>query len=367
MKHISVALAGACALASMAATAANTLHIANNGLDGPGCGTAVAPCRSISAGLAAAAEGDTILVRPGLYGDIDGDGALGAPGEETGNYNGTVYINKRVTVLSTEGAAATFIRGVDSVPIVVYIEVSGVQFGERGAGFSVTGANSFGISNNNMVSGKIAGNIATGQVVGFYIGSSGNVEVSHNTAIGNSSAGIIGATNSGTTGGVFIHDNVVVGSANTTGILASALGAHRVIGNSISGAGIGLQLGVGPTRVSQNFISGNVQGIAYTEYFGDEVPSGTPVVARNTLAGNVNNGVYISHLANYPISLRQNNFLGNGRGCAIGTSANIAIDARQSFWGTASGPGGAPPSNLVCSTFDVVKTTPFATTEIAVH
>jgi hypothetical protein len=193
------------------------------------------------------------------------------------------------------------------------------------------------------------------------------VEVSHNTAIGNSGVGIIGATNGGTTGAVFIHDNVVVGSANTTGIVASAIGAHRVVGNSISGASVGLQLGVGPTRVSQNFISGNGVGITYSEYIGDEVPSGTPVVVRNTLAGNVNNGVFISHLANYPISLRQNNFLGNGNGCAISTSANIAIDARQSFWGTASGPGGTPPSNLVCSTYNVVKTTPFATAEILVH
>ena len=97
-------------------------------------------------------------------------------------------------------------------------------------------------------------------------------------------------------------------------------------------------------------------------------PSATGVHHRRTLPyigdSDLDVLLFISHLANYPISLRQNNFLGNGGGCAISTSANVAIDARQSFWGTTSGPGGTPPSNLVCSTYDVVKTTPFATAEI---
>ena len=41
-----------------------------------------APCRSISRGIANAADGDTIVVGPGRYGDLDRDGTLSEPNEE---------------------------------------------------------------------------------------------------------------------------------------------------------------------------------------------------------------------------------------------------------------------------------------------
>jgi hypothetical protein len=367
MKHMLAKLAIAIAAApSLAAT----LHVANNGVDAPGCGTDTAPCRSISAAINAAVDDDLVLVRPGKYGDLDGDDALGNPGEETGNYNGAVYINKRITVLSTEGAGATVIRGISSVPFVVYMDASGAQFGERAQGFTVYGANSFGVSNNGMSGGKVAGNIAQGMAVGFFIVStSAEVEISHNTAIHNYATGIVGASSGGTAGATFIHHNLVIGEDNSTGIAAEGTGAHRVVANRISNNTIGLQLGVGPSRASQNIITENFYAVAYAgQCLGcDPAPVGTPVVARNSLIGNRNAALWVSHLAEYPIAFRSNNIFSNGYGCGINTSTTVAIDARQNYWGAATGPSYQAPANGVCSTNDVVRTTPFATAEIPLN
>ena len=62
---------------------ANTLSVANNGLDSATCGSSAAPCRSISQAIANASEGDTIVVGPGRYGDLNGNRIFGEVGEET--------------------------------------------------------------------------------------------------------------------------------------------------------------------------------------------------------------------------------------------------------------------------------------------
>lgn len=367
MKHLMPKLAVSL-LALPAIGLGATLHVANNGVDAPGCGTDTAPCRSISAAIDAAAQDDVVLVRPGKYGDLDGDGVLGSPGEETGNYNGAVYINKRIKLLSTEGAGATVIRGISSVPFVVYMDVSGAQFGERNQGFTVYGANSFGVSNNNMSGGKVAGNIAQGMAVGFYIISTGaEVEVSHNTAIHNYAIGIVGATSGETTGATFIHHNTVVGEDNSTGIAAEGVGAHRVVANTISNNQIGLQVAVGPSRSSQNIITENFYAVAYGgQCIGcNPAPAGTPTVVRNSLIGNRNAALWVSQVAEFPITFRSNNIFGNGYGCGINTSTTVAIDARQNYWGSSTGPSYQAPANGVCSTNDVVRTQPFSPTEIS--
>jgi hypothetical protein len=62
-----------------------TRHVSVNGTDGPSCGvTSTSACRSITQAIDLAAPGDTILVGPGRYGDLNCNGVLGEPGEKLG-------------------------------------------------------------------------------------------------------------------------------------------------------------------------------------------------------------------------------------------------------------------------------------------
>src|SRR5690349_2563180 len=82
------------------------LHVATNANSvGSGCGSVSLPCRSISAAVRNAANGDSIEVGPGIYGDVDGDGDATGVGEES-----TIVIEKAVNLYSLEGAARTIIR-----------------------------------------------------------------------------------------------------------------------------------------------------------------------------------------------------------------------------------------------------------------
>lgn len=73
------------ALGALVATSAEaaTVFAANNGVDGPSCGAKSSPCRSITQAIAVAAPADKVIVGPGSYGDLDCDGVVGEPGEET--------------------------------------------------------------------------------------------------------------------------------------------------------------------------------------------------------------------------------------------------------------------------------------------
>ena len=56
--------------------AAATLYARTNGTDTAGCGSSSHPCRTISAAVRAAADGDRIVVGPGRYGDLNGNGVV---------------------------------------------------------------------------------------------------------------------------------------------------------------------------------------------------------------------------------------------------------------------------------------------------
>src|SRR5262249_45079322 len=65
---------------------ATTRWVMNDGTDGAGCGAKAAPCRSITQAMSLAVDGDTIMVGPGNYGDLNGSGVFGDfPGEEPGS------------------------------------------------------------------------------------------------------------------------------------------------------------------------------------------------------------------------------------------------------------------------------------------
>ena len=120
-----------------------TLHVANNAVDSPACGSSAAPCRSISQAIANAESGELLLVGPGRYGDVNRNGVLGEPDEEPVLSDGCIcmiLVDKRLTIVSRDGAAATTIDLNGQNPAAVSIVASGVVFGAPQGGFTLTGS-----------------------------------------------------------------------------------------------------------------------------------------------------------------------------------------------------------------------------------
>ena len=159
-KSVTLMLASSCMAFLISAHAqttdqVGTLHVANNGVDSSSCGEQTRPCRSINRAITNARNGDTVLVGPGHYGDANGDGDFNDRGDERGDVvqcGAIVCVNKRLTILSTNGAAATVIDAAHIVLdlggadyAVVSITASGVTFGRKANGFTVANAAGLGV------------------------------------------------------------------------------------------------------------------------------------------------------------------------------------------------------------------------------
>jgi hypothetical protein len=353
-----------------------TWSVAANGLDAINCGTLAAPCRSITQAIANAADGDTILVRPGLYGDLNKDGVLGGPGEERGpSFFGAVELNKRVRLLSTGGADVTTINpnGAGFISGIAIV-ASGAQFGERGAGFTVTGSNAHGIQTGDVANVLIAGNILRGNgqrpdptsIVGAYINASGFVEVRDNLFLDNPSGGLVLFAGD-SAGYVSVHDNVVSGSDfgyGSTGITVADSNAHLVYRNSITDNSYGLAIINGAARISNNIITGNRDGIVIS---GFGTVSRNTTFLRNSIISNTGYGLYITNGMPPGLTIRENNFFGNGSNCGIASQSANSFEARNNYWGAATGPSSADPADEACAFQGSINTTPFVTREFAVR
>lgn len=368
MKYVTQALVFAAVLIPAAALAnGNTVHVANNGIDSATCGSAESPCRSINRGIIQAQEGDTVLVRPGRYGDFDGDGVLEILGEEWGGQapgsQGAVYVNKRVTILSTAGAEDTVIDAGGATQAVVHIAADGVQFGDNNAGFTLTSGQSYGLYSAFATDVVIAGNTARNSTFGFFLDSSGVIEARRNLATQNSAAGFIlfGRT---PTSYVWLHHSRSL--ANADGVSVSA-NPHRVNANSLAdNAFTGVNATHGAARVTNNYITNNRDGVMVNGFDTNNPPGAGPVFSHNSIIGNRNNGLYV--LGTPPggkVVARQNNIFGNYN-CGLGTfQANV--DVRNSFWGAPTGPSFTQPADFICADpSSTVFSTPFSATEIPV-
>ena len=369
MKHIFGALAGACLLAPFAfatTPTGNTLFVANNGLDSPVCGSPTDPCRSISQGIINASAGDTVVVGPGKYGE-NGSGSVDQPGEEfgstiPGSFAG-VYVNKPLTIISSAGAEATLIDVVGTSHAAVQIAADGVTFGARGAGFTITGAQTNGLEAQFVDHLTISGNIASNNPgYGFAVISSGVIEVRANSAFGNTSGFVAFQSPPGAY--VRMVNNISIG--NTYGMTTRGPASpHQIIGNELTGNDIGLDAAFGPVRIAQNNITGNTRGLDFLDS-GTPTPS-PPLVVRNNVFGNKAYGIemFQAPAGGLP-KLRENNIFGNGL-CGTHNGANEALDARHNFWGVATGPSDVDPADNACSELVPTRTTPFATSEFAVR
>jgi parallel beta-helix repeat protein len=341
-----ITLALAAGLWARAAQAA-TLLVANNGQDIAGCGSTF-PCRSISQAILNATAGDTIVVGPGRYGDLNGDGIIGNfSGEELSpdpTCGCMILVNKSLTILSQDGAKTTlidtggaFING--ALATAVRVTADGAVFGQiKGntvQGFTTTGGFvGLWISSNGATG---AGNLATGNQYGIVVTGTGST-VTGNTATANTNSGF------------FLSNN------NTAN-------ANAATGNAVRG----FELHDSSTA------TGNAATDNGHEGFG-VFPVGTVTVTGNESIGNRGPGVFAGSGSSAIVT--QNNLYGNndppfafGTGtftnCGLLNDSGGAITATNNFWGAATGPGPNPADN-VCDVSGTTDFAPFATKPFAV-
>src|SRR5262245_11798454 len=115
-------------LAPTLPTQAKVLYVAAEGRDDSTCRGDSHPCRSIGQATAHANEGDALVVGPGRYGDINGDGDLADPGEDGAEVamgcHCLINLDKPLTVESSAGPAATIIDAGDRAQPAVQIDAS---------------------------------------------------------------------------------------------------------------------------------------------------------------------------------------------------------------------------------------------------
>jgi parallel beta helix pectate lyase-like protein len=246
-----------------------------------------------------------------------------------------IDVNKRVTLESSAGAAATIIDGgtggSGQPSDVLRVTASGAVIGRRDRGFTVRGG-SVGIGVDDTVAAvRIEGNVVIRSGVGVGTGAPDTV------ITGN-------VVRDATLFGVF------VGGARTT-----------VSGNVVArNSGFGMFLV--PTTVSNNFVVGNVDG-------GLIVLPGPAEIRQNTITGQLGRGVDFGSGAPGAYAglvFTGNNIFANGTApatnCGADSEHNEVIKAERNYWGSASGPG-PDPADQACNLFD---TTPFATRAFAI-
>ena len=119
---------------------------------------------------------------------MDGNGTLGnLPNEETpvsGDY--MIYVNKRLKIQSTNGAAATILAGGNNASTVVTIATSMVIFGGKGKGFTLAAAGSDGLEVEATANGvKIEGSRAQKNVSDSFYIKGGDSKLLHNISENN--------------------------------------------------------------------------------------------------------------------------------------------------------------------------------------
>lgn len=302
---------------SMAAGPSHTIiRVENNGVDSPRCGHSSSPCRSISQAIANSVAGDTIRVGPGRYGDLDQDGIPGEEGEEKPDNSGCdcmVLIDKKVTVISTHGAAVTLVEawpltGVDGVTVTA----EGATFGSPDHGFTVV--RSAGGISTLADDVRVSGNIVASNATGVFVGGDRNM-VDHNLALLNEADGFMIQGE-----GTIVRSNSAIGGGNGYFLIANKLGVWL---NAAIGAGTGFFL-EGENTLLRNSAIGNLQS-------GITIQEGTPAnLPKNNIYGNGNLPTYFQEL-----------------NCGVFNYSSLEISAERSFWGSVSGPG-KDPADAIC-------------------
>jgi parallel beta-helix repeat protein len=312
-------LVGLCAPAD-----AGTWYVATNGVDREACGTTAEPCRSIRQAIVLASAGDTIVVGPGRYGDLNGNGIFGEAGEEPAEVGWgcecLVQVDKPLTLESRDGAETTVLDAGGAAISVVQLAASGVIFGTPQHGFTLTGgarnACFFGgVAVAEGTSGvRVEGNqaIANG-CFGFLVrGGSGHV-LRGNRAQANVGDGFLSMGDR-----VTVQDNAAVANGGHGFVVFGH--THTLLGNAALG---NLLAGIAVTGGTDHTITGN-------NLYGNNTPN-------------------VTGMSNCGLA----NFVAGG-----------PLKATHNFWGAASGPG-PDPADAVCDFGGHTTVVPFAPREFS--
>jgi hypothetical protein len=253
-----------------------------------------------------------------------------------------VRVNKAVTVLSSHGAASTVIDG-RSADVAQNVLVNGGEFGRPGKGFLITNTKRH-LGDGLVINGsnvKVRGNQVLATLVYPFTGQQpfphsgisaplvgGPILIEGNQVMGQWSFGIHARGADKT-----VRKNQV--SVNTGYGLYAQVGAV-VSGNIVIATGTGINL-EGEARAVGNAVYGNTFGIG-----AEDVDGRQPVIERNNIVSNTY--------------------------CGVSNQDVPALNAKNNYWGAASGPG-ADPADQVCNedAAATTVTTPFATTPFTVN
>ena len=324
-----LSLAGLAFFALAASAMGTTRYVANDGVDGASCGTVAAPCRSITQGIAVAVAGDTVMVGPGLY--TRDSGETGSPGCSC-----MLSVNKRVILLSSDGAAATVLDAATAqVDQSVLIIADGAEFGRPDHGFmvlpvAVEGTGIF-IDSANI---KVRGN----QVIAF----------------NNVLSGFNGIMTLDANQTILIEGNQVIG---WWGVGIHIQGPGKTVNKnhtSMNGGLFGIR-SAGIVSIDGNtVITGNIA--INNAVAGIQVFDASSVVG-NSVHGNGSVGILNSGFS--AGIYERNNIYGN-RACGLSNGVK-GVTATGNYWGAPSGPGSDPADSVCNFNFGTTITSPFAT------
>jgi parallel beta-helix repeat protein len=327
-------------------------------VDSDTCGTETAPCRSLGRAIANANAGDTIDVGPGRYGDLNGDGDFGDPGDEAAEIDlgcdCMVRVDKPLMIASRNGAGATLLDAGDAPIDVVRVEASPTVFGKPKRGFTLRGsANGSGFS-SEQDGITLAGNIAVENGWTGFKASGLDVVAVENRAIGNGGQGFQLSGNrdlirgnvaiaNGSDGIETDDDSTMVGNfcALNGGAGLDTERNNTLRGNvAIGNGGAGLRVSEGNV-VTGNITQGNGRGMTIS---GDR-----NLLTKNAIVGNRGAGILLESGADNLVT--RNSIFGNNAAldpplatanCGFATQDSRPTDLRRNFWGAATGPGNDP-------------------------